>query len=198
MSGFLHDDRLCARNSVDADGFARAVREFGRLADVLGLPDTGHSFAEIVDAAADRIKAGRNERCARLAKVEGVVAAYRRNYAPPSAHTSENVLIKGIEAALASVPEPSDSEPASKRLDARWLSFPGKRPVCRDCGADWSPVRRGECVACGSDAGPLTSDSVPAPDADREVCDDPMCGSGKHRHYGDRIEWDADREAGGE
>ncbi|MGN6245134.1 MAG: hypothetical protein ACTHQ3_15890 [Motilibacteraceae bacterium] len=57
MSGFLHDDGLCARNSVDADGFARACREFARLADLLGLPDTGHSFTEIVDLAADRIKA---------------------------------------------------------------------------------------------------------------------------------------------
>lgn len=28
------------------------------------------------------------------------------------------------------------------------------RPVCRDCGADWKPVRRGECGRCGSDATP--------------------------------------------
>lgn len=27
--------------------------------------------------------------------------------------------------------------------------------ACRDCGADWRPVRRGECAHCGSDAGPL-------------------------------------------
>lgn len=51
MSGFLHDDGLCARNSVDADGFAEAARQFARLADAIGLPDTGQSFAEIVNAA---------------------------------------------------------------------------------------------------------------------------------------------------
>jgi hypothetical protein len=27
---------------------------------------------------------------------------------------------------------------------------------CRDCGAPWRPVRRGECSRCGSDAGPQT------------------------------------------
>lgn len=25
---------------------------------------------------------------------------------------------------------------------------------CRDCGYDWKPVRRGECLTCGSDSGP--------------------------------------------
>lgn len=37
----------------------------------------------------------------------------------------------------------------------KWIAFPGKVPVCRDCGTDWHPVRRGECSRCGSDAGPL-------------------------------------------
>lgn len=36
----------------------------------------------------------------------------------------------------------------------KWVAFPGKVPVCQDCGTDWQPVRRGECIACGSDAGP--------------------------------------------
>lgn len=30
----------------------------------------------------------------------------------------------------------------------------GERLACRDCGADWRPVRRGECARCGSDATP--------------------------------------------
>lgn len=56
---------------------------------------------------ADLVKHHRAERDAAeatVARVKSVVAAYRRNYAPPSPHTSENVLIRGVEAALASVP----------------------------------------------------------------------------------------------
>lgn len=51
-----------------------------------------------------------------------------------------------------------------------WASFPGNAPVCRACGTDWQPVRRGECVRCGDDAGPLK----PAEDADEHpehTCD---------------------------
>ena len=45
----------------------------------------------------------------------------------------------------------------AKRDAASWVAFPGKAPVCRDCGTDWRAVQRGECIACGSDAGPLKS-----------------------------------------
>ena len=27
--------------------------------------------------------------------------------------------------------------------------------TCRDCGAEWKPVRRGECSRCGSDNTPI-------------------------------------------
>lgn len=54
-SGFPHNDGLCAQNSVDADCFTRACRQITRLADALGLTDTGHSITEVIDAALDRL-----------------------------------------------------------------------------------------------------------------------------------------------
>lgn len=42
-----------------------------------------------------------------------------------------------------------------------WIAFPGKVPVCQDCGTDWQPVRRGECIKCGSDKGPLETRVIP-------------------------------------
>lgn len=39
------------------------------------------------------------------------------------------------------------------------MTDPNEPQVCRDCGAAWRPVRRGECSACGSDAGPRTVES---------------------------------------
>lgn len=41
-------------------------------------------------------------------------------------------------------------------------------PLCRDCGAPWHPVRRGECSQCGSDAGPAPVSSGEA--ATGEAC----------------------------
>lgn len=45
-------------------------------------------------------------------------------------------------------------------MSAPWVSFPGMAPVCQDCGNDWKPVQRMQCVACGSDAGPLRKEWV--------------------------------------
>lgn len=48
-----------------------------------------------------------------------------------------------------------EGEKAGERHARKWVAFPGKVPVCRDCGADWKPVQRGQCLYCGSDLGPL-------------------------------------------
>ena len=50
--------------------------------------------------------------------------------------------------------------------------------MCIECGADWSPVRRGECSACGSDVGSCRAEEwvapapIDVPDDDDAAADD--------------------------
>lgn len=46
------------QTEIDADGFRAAVRHVARLAEALGLPDSGLSIGEVIDTAVTRLTDG--------------------------------------------------------------------------------------------------------------------------------------------
>ena len=122
-------------------------------AEVQRLTESGrnwHRSALANAAQAQRAEAERDVLRARLEKVEERIAAWES----PWAGRDTARFARSIRAALASVPEPSDSEPAPERR-------------CSQCGQGISER------ACGPTHALLYAEQKkacePAPDADREA-----------------------------